>query len=275
MTLNPSTIATVRRVEPQRDRWGRPLVVPPTGGDPVAYQRVTTLAKMLDDTAALGRWQQRQAIIGLASRPDLVMLASTTPVDDRAAWDRIVEQATEAAATTAAANTGTAVHLGTEMLDSGMPLDRVPALVRDRVAAYRQLTDDLEILAVETFVVVDELRVAGTFDRLVRLPDGRTVIADIKTSKASAVRYAAGSWAVQLAAYSHGRRYDVDTGERSPIDVAARLDPNEGVVIHLPADGLPALIPLNLAWGWEAAKLAARVRAYRKTPFIIDERNPA
>ena len=30
-----------------RDRWDRPLIIPPNGGQPVAYTRVSTLAKAL------------------------------------------------------------------------------------------------------------------------------------------------------------------------------------------------------------------------------------
>src|SRR5690606_1008152 len=55
----------------QRDRWGRPLIVPPGGGDPVAYTRVSTLAKALDDTSNLMAWKQRVTAVGLARRQDL------------------------------------------------------------------------------------------------------------------------------------------------------------------------------------------------------------
>lgn len=264
MTLN----AKIARAEPDRDRYGRPLILQ-QDGTITPYTRASTYAKALDDGAALAGWKQRQACVGLMARPDLQMLAQTTPPDDRAGWARIIDSAMEVAATSAAANVGTSVHLGTELLDTGTPLAQVPELVRDRVDQYRRLTAHLEALDVETFVVCDELKVAGTFDRLVRLPDGRVVIADIKTSKASSVKYAAGSWAVQTAVYAHGHRYQPDTGERTPLH--PDLDQTRSLVVALPADGDPALIWLNAAWGWEAARLAARVRQYRTTSFITHQ----
>ena len=39
-----------------RDRWDRPLIIPPNGEQPVAYTRVSTLAKALDDLSQLMAW---------------------------------------------------------------------------------------------------------------------------------------------------------------------------------------------------------------------------
>ena len=47
-----------------RDRWGRPLITPVDGGDPMPYTRVSTLAKALDDKTALTDWKCRQVAIG-------------------------------------------------------------------------------------------------------------------------------------------------------------------------------------------------------------------
>lgn len=261
------TLTAVTRTEPERDRFGRPMILCPDGAT-LAYTRCTTFAKALDDGSALSGWKQRMALFGMSRRPDLQLLAGTTPLDDRKAWDGIAASAMEAAASASAANIGTALHQATELVDLGGPLDQVPPAIRPRVEAYLALLDGHQVLDVETFVVCDELRVAGTFDRLLRLPDGRVVIADIKTGRASSVRYAAGSWAVQTAIYARGRRYDPATGQRSSIH--PDLDPDLSVVVHLPEDGDPALIHLRADWGWQAAQLAARVRRYRTTRFIVD-----
>jgi hypothetical protein len=93
-------------VEPKRDRWGRPLITPAGGGKPVAYTRATTLAKTLEDEASLANWKMRQVAVGLARRPDLVALASTT--DDKRRLDDITQQALDAAASSARANVGLA-----------------------------------------------------------------------------------------------------------------------------------------------------------------------
>ena len=42
--------------ETRRDRWGRYFVVPPEGGKPEGYTRVTTIAKSADDGGAIQAW---------------------------------------------------------------------------------------------------------------------------------------------------------------------------------------------------------------------------
>ncbi len=72
------------RVEIDRDRYGRPLVVPPSGGKPVAYTRATTIANSLDDASALVAWKMRMAAIGLTTRPD-ILLSITAAQEDKMA----------------------------------------------------------------------------------------------------------------------------------------------------------------------------------------------
>ena len=96
-------------VEIPRDRWGRPLIVPPDGGKPVPYVRWSTLSKALDDKTALTKWKCRQVAIGLGARPDLVAVAQSVKGDDRK-LDEVVETAMTAAEAERAANIGTALH---------------------------------------------------------------------------------------------------------------------------------------------------------------------
>jgi hypothetical protein len=70
--MSTDLFSTVENELP-RDRWGRPLITPPTGGEPRAYTRVTTLAGSVEDTYHLGQWQQRMVAVGMARRPDLVL----------------------------------------------------------------------------------------------------------------------------------------------------------------------------------------------------------
>ena len=63
-------------VEVPRDRYGRPMIVPPKGGKPVPYTRTTTVAGSLDDGTALVAWKLRMAAAGLTLRPDLLLAAS-------------------------------------------------------------------------------------------------------------------------------------------------------------------------------------------------------
>ncbi|MGK3946754.1 hypothetical protein ABK046_51375, partial [Streptomyces caeruleatus] len=65
----------------ERDRYGRPLVVPADGGKKVAYTRCTTFVGAAEDTFPLSQWQQRQVAVGLSKRPDLVSLAASAEGD--------------------------------------------------------------------------------------------------------------------------------------------------------------------------------------------------
>ncbi|WP_214322060.1 PD-(D/E)XK nuclease family protein [Nonomuraea sediminis] len=241
--------------EVERDRWGRPLVVPPTGGGPIPYTRTTTYVGCLEDTYNLSRWQQRMVAVGLADRPDLV-LAVGAHRDDRDKLNQLVDDAMEAAKAHAAAEIGTALHKLTEPLDLGQTLGVVPEAYRADLEAYRRATARLEVVGIERFTVLDDLRVAGTHDRTVRF-QGREFIADIKTGS---IEYGALKIAMQLSVYAHSVLYDPATRERAPLEV----DQERAIVIHLPAgQGRCELHWVDIAAGWEAVQVATMVRAWR------------
>lgn len=255
-----------------RDRWGRPLIIPVGGGTPVPYTRVSTMAKALDDTSNLMAWKQRVTAVGLARRADLRtrlagIIASNPddPVGGPGKRDltRLCDEAAEAGGASSAASAGTGIHELTEAIDRGTdPGDLlVDEALFKRLHQYRDATADLEVLDIETFVVNDEVRAAGTFDRLVRLPDGRVVVADLKTGAHDA-NYPLAV-ATQIATYATGCRYDPATGERTRLH--PDLDPAVGLLIHLPqkGDGC-ALYELDLVAGWQAAQVAARIHTIRK-----------
>lgn len=249
-----------------RDRYGRPLIKQPDGSE-VAYTRVSTLAKALDDLNNLMAWKARKTAEGLVRRPDLLTLISgaiangdpDTHWPTKRALNDAVGQAMEAAGASKGATAGTGFHSLTEAIDRG----NEPLFVSDadqaRLDAYRAATAGIEWLDIETFVVCDELQTAGTFDRLGRLPDGRVVVADLKSGKSEA-DYPL-STTVQIATYANGLRYDPETGARSPLH--ADLDASDGLLIHLPPSGGCQLYSLDLAIGWQAAQIAAQVRDMR------------
>ena len=263
MTTTPTTPTEV-----PRDRWSRPLIVPPEGGETVPYTRVSTLAKALDDLNNLMAWKARKTAEGLVRRPDLLTLISgaiangdpDTDWPTKKALNAAVEQAMEAAGASKGATAGTGFHSLTEAIDKG----NEPLFVSDadqaRLDAYREATADVEWLEIEMFVVNDTVMAAGTFDRLGRLPDGRVVVADLKSGKSEA-DYPL-STCTQIATYANAYRYDPETGARSPLH--DDLDTSEGLLIHLPPSGGCRLYRLDLVLGWEAAQLAHRVSALRK-----------
>lgn len=251
------TLTTIAPEIP-RDRWGRPLVVPPDGGKPVAYYRCTSFVSALEDTYNLSRWQQRMVAIGLVDRPDL-QLAIAAHREDKGKLNGIVDEAMEAAKAHAAATTGTALHSLTETMDRGDAMPTYPDAYKADLEAYAAATKPLTMLTeyIERFLVYDPLRIGGTPDRIVEL-GGRRYIADLKTGS---VNYAIGKIAQQLAVYSHSVTYDHETHTRGHID---GVDQDVAIVIHLPAGtGTCELIEVDIAAGWEAVQLSAQVRAWR------------
>jgi len=242
-----------------RDRWGRPLILPIGGGKPVGYTRVSTMSKALDDTEGLTKWKMRQTVAGIAKRPDLLALAASAG-DDKTTLNRVASEAMDAASSSAAANTGTALHSFTELADTGGDLTHLPMEYRADIAAYRAAMAPLRILAMEQFVVIDELSAAGSFDRLVAMPNGKIRVADMLTGK-DAPTYA-GATSAQIAMYAHGSLYDHATGARHPLPM---IDTQVGLLIHLPAGtGTCTIYEVDLVSGWVAANIAKAIRDWRK-----------
>lgn len=264
------TTTETQPVEIPRDRWARPLIQPPGGGQPEPYTRASTLAKSIDDMNNLMAWKQRVTAVGLARRPDLLtgvsgLLASGgNPVSDWPAkkdLNRLCKDAAEAGGATTAATTGTGWHAFTEALDRGTPMGDllVDDATRARLEQYVRATAGLEVIEVEMFVVNDRVQSAGTFDRLLRLPDGRVAVADLKTG--SDGDYPLGA-TIQMAIYAQGLRYDPATGQRT--ELHPDLDLSTGLLIHLPQKGKGCrVIPVDLTRGWQAAQVAAQVRQIR------------
>lgn len=250
-----------------RDRWGRPTIIDPETGILSPYTRVSTMAKAPDDTGGLVNWASQKTVEGLVSRPDLYRLAQLPGADLKA----IAKQAKDASDSDSAANMGTVLHSWTESVDlDASAIDKVPEELRPYIDAYVVATTHLTVEATELFVVNDTLRVAGSLDRLYRLPDGAVVVGDVKTGK-WADTYGQGSVAIQTAMYSHGQRYDPATGERTPLH--PDIDHSRNLLVHLPL--LPPDAPslarpsctlhdLDGEAGWYGARMASAITAWRK-----------
>lgn len=152
------------------------------------YRRTSTLVKEVEtDNYNLDKWKQRQVLIGAARRGDLVTAVKALgPPDPTTGWtrdqknllDELVDKASEAAKDTDGAITGTAVHTLTERLDRGEPLGNVlaaelPAAVGQALRTYAAMRElnGWKSIEIERTVVLDELEVAGTFDRVDYLPE--------------------------------------------------------------------------------------------------------
>lgn len=262
----------------KRDRWGRPLIKPASGGKPVGYTRASSLGSALEDSYGLTMWKQRMTAVGVASRRDLV-LAANSHRDDKDKLNEIVNQAMEAAASSARASIGTSMHNYAEMVDRGQDPGYIPAEFAADLAAYRALTEPMfRHLAIEQFCVCDELQVAGTPDRVSELrkpltapdgtniPAGDVIITDEKTS--GSMDFGAIKFAVQLAVYAHGTSYDPATAARTPWPGNVRTD--WAMIVWCPAgEGTADLYWVNIAEGWKLAQLSIDVRAHRRRKDLL------
>lgn len=244
---------------------GRPLIVPLEGGQPIAYTRVSTLSKMLDNKDALTRWKQRQVVVGMSLRTDLVDLARAVQEDKRK-LDEVVQSAMDAARSDEAANLGTILHSLTENVDDGCDLNSLASVYQPDMWAYQQAMQGIKVMARECFVVNDELQAAGTFDRILQLPDGRVVVADIKTGQHEP-RYPHGA-TTQVAIYANSQFYDPDRGRLGFLrDFGVSTD--VGLMIHLPAgSGKCDLYELDLSVGMALARTAVAIQqAFKGKPI--------
>jgi hypothetical protein len=256
------------RVEIDRDRYGRPLVVPKAGGKPVAYTRATTIANSLDDPAALTAWKMRMAAIGLTVRSDL-LLAISAAQEDKMAINKYIEDAMEVAGASRAATIGTALHSFAEKLDLGQDIGPIPDEWAADLVAYQKATEQLNKIFIEQFCVLDKYKIAGTPDRVVEYK-GERFIADIKTGRIDHPN----NIAIQLAIYANGSPYDIDTGRRNSW---GDVNKDKAIIIHLPAGtGLCKLVWIDIAEGWKGVQFAMKVRQWRDkkglaTPFPEQE----
>jgi hypothetical protein len=244
-------------VDVPRDNYGRPMLIPAGGGTKrVPYRRTTTFVGVLEDQFNLNQWGRRQVALGLGQRKDLVLAAAAANPTDKKTLNEICEQALEAAASGAAATTGTALHSFTERIDRGEPLGHVPAEYQADLEAYKRATEGIEWVGIETFRVHDELMVAGTADRIGRLEwKERLVIADVKTG---GIEFGVGKMAMQLALYARMTPYDIATDTRAADP--GEIDLNTGIIIHLPAgQGICNLYEIDIAKGWGHVLIAKKV----------------
>ena len=245
------------------DQYGRYLIVPDGEKKPVAHTRVTTFAATLDDRYGLEKWGLRMSALGFAARQDLYARLCSTRPDDKHALDKLCAEAKEAAAASAGANMGTALHSMCERIDLGEDVT-FPAPFDADVKAYHQALADHDVRIipdyVERYVCLPDLMLGGKLDRIVDF--GRQPkIADLKTG--GTLDYSWCAIAVQLACYANAATlYDGKTKTHTPMP---DVDKDVALVIHLPAGtGRCDLYWVDIAKGWEAAQHAKWVRDWRK-----------
>jgi hypothetical protein len=242
-------------LEIDRDRYGRPLVVPVKGGKPIAYTRATTIANSLDDASALVAWKMRMTAIGLTTRPD-ILLSISAAQEDKMAVNSLIEDAMQVAGANKAANIGTALHSFAERLDLGQELGVISDEWMSDMKAYEHATKILSNKFIEQFSVLDKYKIAGTPDRVVEYK-GELFIADIKTGRVDHPN----NIAIQLAIYANGLPYDGATATRG---TWGEVNKDKAIIIHLPAGtGTCKLMWIDIKEGFKGLQLAMKARQWR------------
>lgn len=251
--------------EAKRDRYGRYLLPDPNGKakKELAWTRATTFARSIADTFGLTQWELRMVAKGISMRRDLYALAASADIEDKDKLNQVARDAKEAAAASSGANLGTALHAFTEQVDRGEQVNPPEPWNRD-IDAYRAAMAAEKVTPVaewiERIVVVPELKVAGTLDRIVRLADGRLVIADVKTGKD--LSYSWGEIAVQLALYANATA--MWNRARNVYEPMPAVDKTFAIVMHIPAGKAACTLHrVDITAGWEAATLCQQVRLWR------------
>ena len=266
----------------RKDQWGRYLIVPPAGGTPTGYTRVTTIAKALDDGGGLAPWKAAMCAQGLLLRKGL-----------RAQWEalmaqyngdpwyggeqgkkeckRLVEECSAVGGANDRKEQGSALHTITALLDVGRPPARLSPETQADLDTYKNglIAAGVQIIPdqVEVTVVLDAWKTAGTFDRLVNVKGfDLPLIADLKTG--AKLEYTWSQIAVQLAAYSRGEAiYQQGTAEDGSQDVRKpmpQVDQNWGLCFWLPAgEARMQLTAVDLNAGWDAFQLSVKARQWR------------
>ncbi|KZM68459.1 hypothetical protein AWN90_11350 [Nocardia terpenica] len=225
-------------------------------------------------------WQAAMVALGIVKERSLAArIASLLSKDGDAAYSRnktalrdITERAKAAAGAGRPADSGTAFHELAEVIDGGRWPEYMPPEIDGPMRAYAEAMQraGVKVLDKEPFLVVDEIRCAGSMDRLISL-DGMVMAADIKTGTNNS-RFPL-SVTCQTAIYAHGERYNVEDDTRSPLwPGGVSLD--TALLIEIPREpnkrgkyecGLYKL-PIDL--GWRAVQLALDVREMRKMPKL-------
>ena len=223
------------------DKITVPELVDLLGPEPAdeLYGRPSGYGELIDDAWAIRKWGERQVALGIAMEPSILRELDNAD-DERKALDRIAMKAHDIAGSDIGAARGTWVHLVTEWAEGdwakpGPPPDErygLPMNVGGQIAHgwLRLLADNgLEVVASELPVVNDEVRLAGTLDRIVRLnrdlafngvvvPAGSLVVLDVKTSKLHAdddeLPSFWSSYPIQIATYAAAVPYDTERDVR-------------------------------------------------------------
>lgn len=255
---------TGRFLNPETERLNKCQICKGEGRIERLYTRTTTYVDVLEDKSTLTKWKERRVAYGMFLRPDLLQRVGMLfkPEENKGAINAICEEAKDEAEANLKSEYGTDMHTLTELFDAGLDVRGTPEIFQADLDAYIQATTaaGLKHLEIEHPTVHDELKVAGTPDRIFEY-EGERYIGDLKTGN---IELGILKIAMQLGIYSRAKLYDPDTGERT--EHGARTD--KGLIFHVPFQtGTAELVWVDLNAGWEAVQVARDVKRQRSIKY--------
>ena len=257
-----------------------------------AYTRASYMADFVEDKSHIHKWEMRYLAKAMGQNEDLAALAAcevySTGISDAVygrdktssgrRLDEIIGRALDRVRIHEKADRGTAVHGFTE---PGAPAGgAIPERLQGPVAAFWEINrrECIELVGTEIFTANDETMSSGTFDHLVRIPGHPMfddyVVADKKTGSFDPL-----SWAIQISTYARGEVYDTSTDTRIPWPGV--IDLNYGLVWQIDSEpnaddrSRVKLWVIDIAFGWEMAQVAAKVRdALTRRDIAVEYRSP-
>lgn len=248
----------------ERGRWGWGRIKMPDGSTR-DYPRISTIGDQISSGPGLTIWSNRHVSLGVARNPDIAAVLAGMEYGDPFI-DDFIEHAKEREKLSAKANLGTAVHKFTE---PGHSREYMPEFLREDVESYDTAMAAAGITCIDANIKIvnDYLGLCGTTDGLYQMPNpcvvtigkkrkrvfdisGKVIVGDAKTGQ----NFMPVKWAVQKAGYATGERYNLNTGERSPLH--ENLDTRVGLIIYIQLEtGTTVLKFVDLEAGFLLAQL--------------------
>jgi hypothetical protein len=252
----------------------------------VRMGRPSSFGGTLADGFTLTEWKIAQAVLGVSKYEDLYVMANShptppEPIEQRekgwwTPWAQYGHEGMDAARSLHGAHLGTAVHRWTEQLDAGtLEVADVPKKFRPHIENYIRVHAELgmemipsyrELLIAETSI--HETRqtkgLCGRLDALRKHESGWLIVDDTKTGRQAPKGL--DEIAIQLAIYANAQWHWEGTEQTGQWVPAPRnVNKEVATITHIPIDrpDEAEIIPVDIVWGLQAAKVVAWVLSYR------------
>lgn len=258
----------------------------PVTGQTVRMARPSSYGGVLTDGFTLEEWKIAQAVLGTAKFEDVYAMANSEPMPEGPIemrdigwwkpWAAYGHMGMDAVRSMHGAHLGTSVHRWTEQVDANtIEIDDVPKKFRPHIENYLRIHEENEMGLVPAYrermiaeTTIHETRqtkgLCGRLDALRTHSSGWLFVDDTKTGRQAPKGM--DEIAIQLAVYANAQwHWEGDNKAGYWVPAPKNVNKDVAFISHVPIDRPEEseMIPVNIAWGWQAAKVVAWVLAYR------------